>query len=113
FDFIVVDTASQLDDFRIGLFEAADYVLHVINPTLPCVKNARTVLNLMDAFNFSPNKSQLVMNRVDAKLEKSRVSISVAAIEYTLKHKAPGVIPLDQRRVLAAVSRGRPVVAKG
>jgi pilus assembly protein CpaE len=112
FDFIVVDTASKLDDLAIALFDVAERLLLVANPTLPCVKNVRTVLNLMDALQYDPNKSQLVMNRVNADLEKARVAISVAAIENNLKRKAIGVIPMDERRVLAAINRGITVVAK-
>src|SRR5258708_1693328 len=112
FDFIVVDTASNLDDLCIALFDVAERLLLVANPTLPSVKNVRTVLNLMDALQYDPNKSQLVLNRVNAELEKARVSISVAAIENNLKRKAIGVIPMDERRVLAAINRGITVVAK-
>lgn len=112
FNFIVVDTASRLDDLNYASFEQADYLLHVVNPTLPCVANTRRVLNLMDELHYPADKSQLVMNRVDINLERSRVSISVAAIENNLKRKALGIIPMEERRVLSAVNRGVPVVAK-
>src|SRR5258706_10172858 len=112
FDFIVVDTASQLDDLCIGLFDTADHLLQIVNPTLPSVKNTRTVLNLIDGLHYSANKSQLVINRANASLEKARVSISVAAIENNLKRKAFGVIPMDERRVQAAINRGNAIIDK-
>src|SRR5258708_1229599 len=112
FDFIVLDTATKLDDLCIALFDLAERILLVTNPTLPAVKNVRTVLNLMDALQIDPNKAQLVFNRVNAELERAKVSISGAAIEGNLKRKSIGTIPLDERRVLAAINRGVTVVAK-
>jgi pilus assembly protein CpaE len=112
FSFIVIDTASKLDDLNSALFEQADYLLHIVNPTLPCVANTRMILNLMDTLHYPADKSQLVMNRVNKDLEKARVAIPVAAIENNLKCQALGIIPMDERRILAAVNRGIPVIAK-
>lgn len=112
FDFIVIDSASQLDDLCIRLLDAAEHILLVANPNLPSVKNTRTVLNLIDGLHYSANKSQLVINRANASLEKARVSISVAAIENNLKRKAFGVIPMDERRVQAAINRGNAIIDK-
>ena len=112
FDFIVVDTATKLDDLCIALFDLAERLLLVLNPTLPAVKNMRTILNLLDALQLDPNKVQLVLNRVNAELERAKVSIPVASIESNLKRKAIGVIADDERRVLASINRGITVVAK-
>ncbi|MEP7286588.1 MAG: response regulator [Chloroflexota bacterium] len=112
FDFIVIDTASKLDDLAIALFDIAERILLITNPTLPSVKNVRTILNLMDALQYDVNKAQLVFNRANLELEKAKVAISLQAIEGNLKRKAIGVIPMDERRVLAAINRGITVVAK-
>jgi pilus assembly protein CpaE len=112
FDFVVIDTATKLDDLNIALFDVAERILLVANPTLPAVKNVRTILNLMDALQYDPNKAQLVFNRVSAELEKAKVTIAGQAIEGNLKRKAIGSIPLDERRVLAAINRGITIVAK-
>jgi len=112
FDFIVLDTASKLDDLCIGLFDLCERILIVSNPTLPSVKNVRTILNLMDQLQIDQNKSQLVFNRVNADLERAKVSIPVANIESNLKRKAIASIPTDDRRVLSAINRGITVVAR-
>src|SRR5258705_3864564 len=112
FDYVVIDTATKLDDLNIALFDLAERILLVANPTLPSVKNVRTVLNLMDALQYEQNKAQLVFNRVSADLEKAKVTIAGQAIEANLKRKAIASIPLDERRVLAAINRGITVVAK-
>jgi pilus assembly protein CpaE len=112
FDFIVVDTATKLDDLAIALFDIAERIILVANPTLPAVKNLRTILTLFGALQYPDEKGQLVFNRVTAEFEKAKVAISVAAIEGNLKRKSLGVIPMDERRVLAAINRGIPVIAK-
>ncbi len=112
YDFIVVDTSTRLDDLNLGLFDAADRVLLVTNPTLPALKNTRIVLNLMETLNLSPEKMQLVFNQVNADFERNKVVPPVAAFEQKLKRTAIISIPSDERKVLAALTRGTPVIAK-
>jgi Flp pilus assembly CpaE family ATPase len=112
FDFIVLDTASKLDDLCIGLFDLSKRILLVANPTLPSVKNIRAVLNLMDQLQIDPNRSQLVFNRVNADLERAKATIASANIEANLKRKAIASIPTDDRRVLSAINHGITVVAR-
>jgi MinD-like ATPase involved in chromosome partitioning or flagellar assembly len=54
----------------------------------------------------------LVINKVTAELERVKAAIPVAAIEGNLKRKAVAVVPMDERRVLAAINRGITVIAK-
>jgi septum site-determining protein MinD len=112
FDFIIVDTTTKLDELNLGLFDIAERILLIANPTLPSVKNVRTILNLMDALQYDQAKAQLVFNRVSLDMERQKVAISMQAIEGNLKRKSIGAIPLDERRVLAAINRGVTVVAK-
>lgn len=112
FDFIVIDLATKLDEVAIALFDIAERIVLVINPTLPAVKNLRIILNLMDALQYPEIKEMLVINKVTAELERVKAAIPVAAIEGNLKRKAVAVVPMDERRVLAAINRGITVVAK-
>jgi pilus assembly protein CpaE len=112
FDFIVIDLATKLDDLAIAVFDIAERIVLVINPTLPAVKNLRIILNLMDALQYPEIKEMLVINKVTAELERVKAAIPVAAIEGNLKRKAVAVVPMDERRVLAAINRGITVVAK-
>jgi len=112
FDFIVVDLASKLDELAIGLFDTAERIVLVINPTLPAVKNVRIILDLMTQLQYPEAKSLLVINKVTAELERAKAAIPVEAIEKNLKRKSIGIIPMDERRVLAAINRGITVVAR-
>ncbi|MCC7449413.1 MAG: response regulator [Anaerolineae bacterium] len=112
FDFIVVDLASKLDELAIALFDTAERIVLVINPTLPAVKNVRIILDLMTQLQYPEGKSLLVINKVTAELERAKAAIPVEAIEKNLKRKSIGIIPMDERRVLAAINRGITVVAR-
>jgi pilus assembly protein CpaE len=112
FDFIIVDMASKLDDLAIAMFDLADRIILVLNPTLPSVKNLRIIFNLMDALQYPESKSLVVINRVTPELERVKAAIPVAAIESALKRKAAAVIALDERRVLSAINRGVTVIAR-
>jgi pilus assembly protein CpaE len=112
FDFIVVDMASKLDDLAVALFDVADRIVLVLNPTLPSVKSVRIILDLFGRLEYPEGKAQIVINKVTQELERLKVSIPVAAIESNLKRKPLGVIPMDERKVLAAINRGVTVIAK-
>jgi Flp pilus assembly CpaE family ATPase len=112
FDFIVVDMASKLDDLAVALFDVADRIVLVLNPTLPSVKSVRIILDLFGRLEYPEGKAQIVINKVTQELERLKVSIPVAAIEGNLKRKPLGVIPMDERKVLAAINRGVTVIAK-
>lgn len=111
FDFIVVDTATRLDDLNLGLFDAADRIILVTISTLPALKNTRSVLNVLDALKYGEEKVGLVFNRVNADYERTKVVPPVAALEERLKRRALLSIPADERRVLTALTRGTPVFA--
>jgi pilus assembly protein CpaE len=112
FDFIVVDMASKLDDLAVALFDVADRIVLVLNPTLPSVKSVRIILDLFSRLEYPEGKAQIVINKVTAELERLKVAIPVAAIEGNLKRKPLGVVPMDERKVLAAINRGVTVIAK-
>jgi pilus assembly protein CpaE len=112
FDFIVIDLPSRLDDLALSLFDMAERLLLVVNPTLPAVKNTLTTMTLMDTLEYPEGKTLMVVNRHTPDLERARVTIPVPSIEQKLKRTALGVIPMDERRVLYAVNRGIAVVAR-
>ncbi|MHB8626139.1 MAG: response regulator [Aggregatilineales bacterium] len=111
FDFIVVDTATRLDDLNLGLFDVAERIILVTISTLPALKNTRAVLNVLDALKYGEDKLVLVFNRVNVEHERNKVVPPVAALEDRLKRKALLSIPADERKVLTALTRGTPVFA--
>ncbi len=111
FDYIIVDTASKLDELNLNLFDVADKILLVTNPTLPALKNTRIALTLFTTLKYPEEKSILVFNRVNAEFERSKVVPPVSAFEKKLNKTGVVQIPEDERKVLSALTRGTPLIA--
>jgi pilus assembly protein CpaE len=104
YDYIVVDTASLLDELILSLIEKSDDVLMLVDMDLPSVKNAKLALETLRLLKFSTAKVQLVMNR-----SNSKAKLDTKEIEGALKMEIAASIPSDAS-VAASVNEGRPVV---
>ncbi|MFQ5966180.1 MAG: AAA family ATPase [Acidimicrobiia bacterium] len=104
FDYVIVDTASLLDELLLSLLERAESVLLVVDMDLPSVKNAKLALETLRLLKFPSSKIQIVLNRGNAKNK-----LDDREIERSLKMKIAATIPSDGL-VPASVNSGRPVV---
>jgi len=104
FDYIVVDTASMLDELILSLIEKSDEILMLVDMDLPSVKNAKLALETLRLLKFSTAKLSLVMNRSD-----SKAMLDNKEIENALRMSIAAAIPPDPL-VAASVNEGRPVV---
>ena len=111
YDFIVVDTSRKIDEQLLSLTDIATKVVLVATPTLAAVKNTRFVIDLFDRLNYPPDKTMLVLNRVEDERSRNRVTIPTEVIEKHLKKTAVAKIPLNEQVILSAVNKGVPVVA--
>ncbi len=97
------------------LFDIAERIVLVANPTIPSVRNTRKMLDIFDNLREPAglaNKVMFVLNRMVNEKEKGRGTIPAASIENHLKRQIVCSIPLDERAVLTAVNQGVPLVAK-
>jgi pilus assembly protein CpaE len=104
YDYIVVDTASMLDELILSLIEKADDVLMVVDMDLPSLKNAKLALETLRLLKFSTSNVKLVMNRNNAKNR-----LNNKEIEGALKMEIAASVPSDAS-VPNSVNEGRPVV---
>lgn len=104
FRYVVIDTASLLDELLLSLLERADKVLFIVDMDLPSVKNAKLALETLRLLKFPASKIQLVLNRSNAKAR-----LDEKEIERSLKMKIMATVPSDGI-VPASVNEGRPVV---
>jgi pilus assembly protein CpaE len=112
YDYIIVDLPHSLNDATLNILDIAERIVLVANPTLPCIKNVRVILDLFVALQYPPEKIMFAMNRVNADLKGGRASIPIEAIENNLKRKTDVRIPTDDRVFLSAVNQGVSVIAK-
>ncbi|MCZ6662715.1 MAG: AAA family ATPase [Actinobacteria bacterium] len=104
YDFVVVDTASMLDELILSLIEKADDVLMIVDMDLPSLKNAKLALETLRLLKFSTSNVKLVMNRSNAKNK-----LNNKEIEAALKMEIAAAVPSDAS-VPNSVNEGRPVV---
>lgn len=104
YDYIVVDTASMLDELILSLIEKSDDILMLVDMDLPSVKNAKLALETLRLLKFSTNNVKLVMNR-----SNSRAKLDTKEIEAALRMPISASVPSDGA-VAASVNEGRPVV---
>lgn len=104
FDYVIIDTASLLDELLLSLLEKSNRVLMVVDMDLPSVKNAKLALETLRLLKFPTSKIQLVLNRSNAKAR-----LDDKEIEGALKSQISARIPSDGI-VAASVNEGRPVV---
>jgi pilus assembly protein CpaE len=104
FDYVIVDTASLLDELLLSLLEKADVILQVVDMDLPSVKNAKLALETLRLLKFPTSKVKLVLNRSNA-----RARLDDREIEGALKMEISAQVPSDGA-VAASMNEGRPVV---
>ncbi|HEY1296584.1 MAG TPA: P-loop NTPase [Chloroflexota bacterium] len=74
--FVLVDTPVGLTELTAAALDASELALLVTTPEIAALRRTHACLRLLQGLEFSTNKLQLVMNRVES---KTRVSSSEAA----------------------------------
>lgn len=105
YDYIVVDTPSQLSENVLEAFDAADHHLLVTTPEIPALKNARLTLDMLDLLDYRRPTRSLVLNRAEPK-----TGVSVADVESALRTEVRVQLPATPA-VPASINRGVPMVA--
>jgi len=104
FDYVIIDTASMLDELLLSLLERSDQALMVVDMDLPSVKNAKLALETLRLLKYQTGNIKLVLNR-----SNSKARLDDREIEGALKSEIQARIPSDAS-VAASVNEGRPVV---
>jgi pilus assembly protein CpaE len=104
FDFVVIDTASGLDEAALAALEVSTDLVLLSAPDVPCVRGTRKEV---EALQMIGNRSQhwhFVLNRSDA-----RTGLSVGDIEATVGLHVDVSIP-ESRAVPLALNQGSAIV---
>lgn len=108
FDFIIIDTAHQVDDINLTTLDLSDLFLIVTRPVIPEIRGARMFVELLHKVGYSLDKVALVINGVDNK----RMGIKPEDIERAMM-PAIAQVPYDERTALRAANYGEPLILKG
>jgi pilus assembly protein CpaE len=104
FDYVVVDTASGLDEFALAAADRSDDLVLVCATDVPSVRGLRKALDAFDLLGMTRQRRHLVLNRADA-----RVGLSPKDVESTLGVSFDAAIP-SSRSVPISTNQGAPIV---
>ncbi len=105
FAYVIVDTASAMDDTTLAILDTADLLVAICTPDIPAIKDARHLFDLLHILEFPTENVCFVLNKMDRK-----GGISVEAVGENLKREVEAVIPLDERAVTASINKGIPLI---
>jgi len=103
FDYVIVDTATTLDEVLDASIQASESLIVVTTPTMPALKDTQILISLLDADSLE--KVVLVLNQVD-----KHTRITADQIANYLKRPVAAQIPTDPSAV-EAVNQGMALVA--
>lgn len=104
YDYIIVDTPSQLQDTTLAALDAANTILLLTSLDLLALHKTRTALDMLRQL-YPADKIDVILNRAN-----SEVGITIADVESALGAKLRAQIPSDGRLVVTSVNEGKPFV---
>ncbi|MEP0804966.1 MAG: response regulator [Chloroflexota bacterium] len=101
--YVVVDTATALNDLTLAAIDVSDLILLITTQDIPSIKNSRLFLDLLNTLGVRRERVLFIMNRFDKK-----VNITPERVAENLKQEVALVIPVDEATAVKAVNRGVP-----
>jgi pilus assembly protein CpaE len=105
YDYIIIDTTSNLNDINLSLLDSADRILLVTEQSLPSLKNVSRFFDLCESLEYESSKVWLVVNRSSVK-----AGISVKDIAKILKRPIVLSIPGAEAVANVAADQGVPII---
>lgn len=101
--YIVVDTASAINDLMLAAIDVSDLIVLVTTQDIPAIKNSRLFLGVLNSLGVRRESIMFIMNRFDKK-----INITPERVAENLKQEVATVIPADEATAVKAVNRGVP-----
>ena len=103
YDFVFIDLPAQMNDLSLMALERANTILHIINPDISTLRNAKKTLELMRALKLD-HKVEVVLNKENAS------TITAKEIETLMKLNFIGKVPVENKHAIASLNQGIPIV---
>lgn len=105
YDYIIVDLDRRIDERTLRIFDVADSVFLVMVADLPCLKNTRLTLKILDDLNFDHSRVRLLLNRSGA-----FTGIKAEDVETVLGRGIDHRVVNDYRSAVSALNSGKPTI---
>lgn len=103
YDYVIVDTAPVYTDINLGVIEASDSILLVLNQDLTTLKHVKKTQEILEALSYI-SRAKAILS------QQSSEGLKVKQIEKTLGISLTAVVPEDFKTVKNAINKGIPFV---
>jgi len=104
YDYVIIDVGRILDTVTLRALDRANLIYPVLQMTLPFLRDANRLLSVFRSLDYSADKINLVVNRLDANGD-----LSLSDIERTLGIATIRTLPNSYAAVAASVNHGTPI----
>src|SRR5229473_3515667 len=108
YEYLVVDTGSQINSCTVAALYTADRMFLVANPDVPSVRNAQRLVERVRELGACGERVRLLLNRA-----AEPYPIPPKQIEAALGHPIHHTFPSDYKTVSAALNSGVPLALSG
>lgn len=106
YDHVVVDCSSMsIDECNIEIFKISQKIFLVIDLSVPAIRNAARLCELLGRNGISLNKIEITANRFI-----KGGSLSLAEVEKTLNRRIFWLFPNDFKNVQSSINKGVPLI---
>jgi pilus assembly protein CpaE len=106
YDHIVIDcTSMSLDKCNLEVLKASEKVYLVVDLSLPAIRNAARLSDLLEKSGIPPAKIEVTANRFI-----KGGSLSLSEVEKTLKKRLYWLFPNDFKNVISSINKGIPLI---
>lgn len=102
YDYIVLDTYSQMQEPLLTILELSDHVIYLVTPDLPSVKNSRLWYEVIEALELTEGDVHFVVNKYD----DEDPTLDVETIQENINHELTAVIPYAHGVVTDCINKG-------
>jgi pilus assembly protein CpaE len=104
YDYVVIDAGSSLSSSAVSALTAADLVVLVANPDLPCLRNLQRLGDAVRLAGVAPERTRVLLNRTS-----DQGMLALTHIERVVGRPMDFQLTSDYRTVAAALNTGVPI----
>lgn len=106
YDHLVIDcTSMQINDCSLAAFDASEKIFVVIDISVPAIRNAARLYELLERHRIPHGKVEVIANRFI-----KGGSLSLPEVEKTLEKRVSWLFPNDFKSVISAINKGTPLM---
>lgn len=103
FDFVLLDLPANWTNWTLSAALACDRIVLVTQQTIPCLRQARRMIDMFGAVGVERGAVQVVVNRAEKKLFQT---ISVSEVAKALDHDVLATLAADPQTIEVAQDQG-------